>query len=119
MKIGSKWPIARNNSRHAPSRRFSLHCGMVENGSPRIVCIVCYQVLRHPSEHGTSSMGKQLLAKAHITKLNKLAESEVTELTSSTVDETALAILRRLGSLGISIVSSMSQVIVDIQVVPY
>jgi len=64
-------------------------------------------------------MGKHLLAKAHITKLNKLTESEVTELTSSTVDETALAILRRQGSQGFSIVSSLSQVIFDIQVVPY
>ena len=38
-------------------------------------------------------MGKHLLAKAHITKLNELTDSEVTELTSSTVNETALAIL--------------------------
>jgi hypothetical protein len=39
-------------------------------------------------------MGKPLLAKAYITKLNELQETEVTELTSSTVDETALAILK-------------------------
>jgi len=64
-------------------------------------------------------MGKHLLAKAHIAKLNELTESDVTELTSSTVDETALAILRRQGSRGISIVSSLSQVIFDIQYVPY
>jgi len=98
MNISSKRPIAWNNSRHAPSWRFYLHCGMAENGSPGIICIVCHQVLRHPSELGTSSMGKHLLAKAHIAKLNELTESEVTELTSSTVDETALAILRRQGS---------------------
>jgi len=119
MNIGSKRPIVWNNSRHAPSWWFYLHCGMAENGSPGIICIVCHQVLRHPSEHGTSSMGKHLLAKAHIAKLNELTESEVTELTSSTVDETALAILRRQGSRGISIVSSLSQVVFDIQVVPY
>ena len=95
MNIGSKWPIAWNNYRHAPSWRFYSHCGMAENGSPGIICIVCHQVLRHPSEHGTSSMGKHLLAKALTAKLNELTESEVTELTSSTVDETALAILRR------------------------
>jgi len=64
-------------------------------------------------------MGKHLLAKAHITKLNELTDSEVTELTSSTVDETALAILRRQGSRGISIVSLLSQLIFDIQVVAY
>jgi uridylate kinase len=33
--------------------------------------------------------------KAHIAKLNELTESEVTELTSSKVDETAFAIVKR------------------------
>jgi hypothetical protein len=51
-------------------------------------------------------MGKHLLANAHITKLNKLTESEVTELTSSSVDETALAIMTRQGSQGITIIIS-------------
>jgi len=119
MNIGSKRPIAWNKSRHAPSWRFYLHCEMAENGSDDIIYIVCHQVLCHPSEHGTSSMGKHLLAKAHIAKLNELTESEVAELTSSTVDETALAILRRQGSRGISIVSSLIQVIFDIQVATY
>jgi len=108
MNIGSKRPTAWNNSRHVPLWRFYLHCGMAENGSPGIICIVCHQVLRHPSDHGTSSMGKHLLAKAHIAKLSQLTESGVTEFTSSTVDETALAILRRQGIRGISIVSSLS-----------
>jgi len=49
-------------------------------------------------------MGKHLLAEAHIAKLNESTESEVTELTSLMVDETALAILRRQGSRGITIV---------------
>jgi len=98
MNEWSKRPIAWNDSRHAPSWRFYLHCGIEETGNPGIICIVCHQVLRHPSEHGTSSMGKHLLAKAHIAKLNELTESEVTELTSSTVDETPLAILNRQGS---------------------
>jgi len=93
MNEGSKRPIAWNNSRHAPLWRFYLHCGIEETGSPGIIFIVCHQVLRHPSEHGTSSMGKHLLAKAQITKLDELTESEITELTSSTVDGTALAIL--------------------------
>jgi hypothetical protein len=64
-------------------------------------------------------MGKQLLAKAHIAKLNKLTESEVTELTSSTVDETALAILKRQGSRGITIVSVPRKMMYDIQSNPY
>jgi len=104
MHEGSKWPIAWKNSRHTPSWRFYLHCGIEETGSPGIIFIVCHQVLRHPSEHGTSSMGKHLLAKAHIAKLNELTASKVTELPSSTVDETALAILKRQGSRGITIV---------------
>ena len=94
MHLGSKQPIAWNASRHAPLWRFYLHCGIEESGSPVIICIICHQVLHHPSEHGTSSIGKHLLAKAHIAKLNKLTESEVTELTSSTVDETALPFWR-------------------------
>ena len=64
-------------------------------------------------------MGKHLLAKAHIAKLNKSTESEVTELTSSTVDETALAILQRQGSRGITIVMLQRKTIFDIQLDPY
>jgi len=60
-----------------------------------------------------------LQAKAHIAKLNELTESEVTALTSSTVDETALAILKRQGSRGITIVSSQRKIGFDIQVDPY
>ena len=56
MNEGSKRPIAWNDSRHAPSWRFYLHCGIEATGSPGIICIVCHQVLRHPSEHGTSSI---------------------------------------------------------------
>jgi len=119
MNEGSKRPIAWNNSRHAPSWRFYLHCGIEETGSPGIICIVCHQVLRHPSEHGTSSMGKHLLPKAHIAKLNELTDSEVTELTSTTVDETALAILQRQGSRGITIVSLQRKFRFDIQFNPY
>jgi hypothetical protein len=119
MNVNSKRPIAWNNSRHAPSWRFYLHCGIEETGSPGIICIVCHQGLRHPSEHGTSSMGKHLLTKAHIAKLNEQTQSEVTRLTSSTVDATALAILKGQGSRGITIVSSQSEFIFDIQVDPY
>jgi hypothetical protein len=119
MNEGSKQPIAWNASRHAPSWRFYLHCGIEGTGSPGIICIVCHQVLRHPSEHGTSSMGKHLLAKAHIAKLNELTDSEVTELTSTMVDETALAILKRQGSRGITIVSLQRKFRFDIQFNPY
>jgi len=64
-------------------------------------------------------MGKHMLAKPHIAKLNELTESEVTELTSTTVDETALAILKRQGSPGSTIVSLQRKTIFDIQIDPY
>jgi len=116
MNVGSKHPIALDNSRHAPWWRFHLHCGIEDSRSPGILCIVCHQVLHHPSEHGTSSMGKHSLGKAHITKLNKFTQWEGTELTSSTVDDSALAILRRQQSRGITIVSVQRKFIFAIQV---
>jgi len=68
MNVGSKLHIVWKISRHVPSWRFYLHCGIEEIGWPGIICIVYHQVLRHPSEHGTSSMETHLLAKAHIAK---------------------------------------------------
>ena len=59
-------------------------------------------------------MGKHMLAKAHIAKLNELTESEVTELSSFTLDETALAIVKRQRSRGITIVCSQRKIIADI-----
>jgi hypothetical protein len=56
-------------------------------------------------------MGKHLQAKVHIARLNKLTESEVTELTSGTVYETALARLKRQGSGGIPMVSLQTKFI--------
>jgi len=64
-------------------------------------------------------MGKHLVPKADIAKLNKVTESDVTELTSLTVNETALAILKRQGSRGITIVRLQRKIIFDIQVDPY
>jgi len=115
MNVGFQRPIAWNASRHAPSWRFYLYCGIEETGSPGNICIVCHQVLCHPSEHGTSSMWKHLLPKAHIAKLKELTASKVTELTRSKVDETALAILKRQGSRGITILSLQRKIIFDIQ----
>ena len=54
---------------------------------------------------------------AHIALLNKLAESELTELISSYVDETILAALKKQGSQGIPIVSSQRKFTIDIYVV--
>jgi len=114
MNVGSKRPTAANDSRHASSWRFYVNWPIEKTGSPGTICIVCHQVLHHPSEHGTSSMSKHLLAKAHIGKIIKLTEAEITELTGSTVDGTASAILKRQGSLGILIVSSQRKFISNI-----
>jgi len=64
-------------------------------------------------------MGIHFLAKVHIAKLNQLTEFEVTKLTSSTVDETALAFLNRQGSGGITIVNLQRKFISDIPINPY
>jgi len=116
MNVGSKYPIGWNDYRHATSWWFYLHCRIAETGSHGIICILCHQVLRHASEHGTSSKGKHWLAKTHIAKLNKLTESENTSLTSSMVDGTAWANLRRQGSRGTTIESSQRKFTLDVQV---
>ena len=71
MNVGSKRTIDWNDSRQAHSWRFYLHCGIEDTGSPGIINIISHQVLPHPSEHGTSSVWKHLLAKGHITRLDK------------------------------------------------
>jgi len=119
MNVGSKHPIPWNNSRHASSWLLYLHHTIEETGSPGMICIICHPVRRHPSEHRTSSMEQYLLAKADITKVNQVTELEVTELTSLTVDETALAIMKRQRSRGFTIVSSQRNFIFFIQVNPY
>jgi len=116
MNLASKRPVGWNNSDHAALWWFDLHCGIEDTGSPGIICIICLQVLCHPSDHGTSAMVKHQWAKAHITRWNKLTESEVTELTSWMVDDTALAILKWKGCQEIAIVSLQRKFIFDIQV---
>jgi len=116
INISFKYSIGWNNFRHAPLWQFYLDCQIEGTGSPGIICIVCHQALQHPSEHGTTSMGKRLLPKAYIAKLHNLTESAVTELTSSKVDETALAILRRQATRQITIVSSLKTFLFNIQV---
>jgi hypothetical protein len=59
-------------------------------------------------------MGKPLLAKLHISRLNDITVSEGTELTCSTVDETALPILKKQASGGIPIVSSLRKFVFNI-----
>jgi hypothetical protein len=110
---GSKHCIADNTLEYAPSWRFYLYCAIEEPSSPDIQYTTCLQVLRLPSEHGTSSMGKHFLATGHIAKLNKLTDLEVSELTSSMADETACAILKRQGSHRIRSGSSQRKFTLD------
>jgi hypothetical protein len=63
-------------------------------------------------------MVKHVLAKEHIPKLNELTELEVSELTITTVDETALSILKRQGSRGIETVRLQRKSIFDSLAVP-
>jgi len=88
---------------------FYLNCGIAEAGSPGIMCIVFDTVPHDPSEHGTTSMGKYLFAKAHIAKLSESSELEAAELPSTMVDTTAFAILMREGSQQITIVISQTK----------
>jgi len=118
MNVGSSRPVAWNDSRYLSSWQLYLRCRMEETSSPGIMCIVCHKVLCHSLAHGISSMGRNLLAEAYIAYLNSFTELEVTELTSSTIDETALAILMRQGSQGIPIVSLQRKFIFVIQVNP-
>jgi hypothetical protein len=72
ITVGSKRPIPWNHSTHAPLARCNLYFRIHQSSSLGIICIVCHQVLRHPSPHGPSSMGTYMLAKVPIAKLNKL-----------------------------------------------
>ena len=65
---------------------------------------------------GPGSWGNTCWQRAHIAQLNELTDSEVTELTTSTGDETALAILKRQESRGITLVGSQSKFIFDIYI---
>jgi len=113
MNVGSKHPIAWNNSRYAPLWLFYLPCGVAETGCPGIICIICRQVLHCPSTHGTSSVGNHIFPKAHSAKLDQLPGSQVTELTSSMVEVTTFAILMRQGRRGITIVTLSRKFIFD------
>jgi len=77
MNNGSKSQIAWMNSRYASPWFFYMHCRIEESSSPGIIYISWHQVICYPSQHGNSTMGKHLLAKVHIAKLNELPESRI------------------------------------------
>jgi len=47
--LDPKYSITWNNSRHAQLWRFYLDYRLKETGHPGIICIICHQVLPHPS----------------------------------------------------------------------
>ena len=109
MEVQTKHAIVWKNSRHASSWRFFRHCAIAENGCPGVICIVCHTVLTHPSENGTSTMGKHLLTKSHKAKLSELTVKEVDFLTGSAGDEQVLAALKKKGSQGVMVASHPCQ----------
>lgn len=111
--MGSTCRIDWNKSRHTALWGFSLHCGIENTSCPDIIFNHCHQDHHYPSDHVTSSVGKQFKADAHIVQVNKFTESDVSELTGMTVDETAFAILERQGSHRITEVSSQRKFIFD------
>ena len=104
MNVETPKPIKWSGSRSSSSWRFFRHCAIEENGIPGIICIVCQQVLSHPSTVGTSSMGKHLLSKGHRAKLDELTESNVAELPKEAGEAEVLAALKKQGSQGLMVV---------------
>jgi len=74
INVGAKRSNPWNIARHPALWRFYLHYIIEETRSPRIISIISHQVLRHPSEHRTSSMWSPWEAIAHIMELNELTE---------------------------------------------
>jgi len=116
MNVDSKHPIACNIFRHAPSWCLYLDCGFEETGSPHVIGIIYDHFVCHPTEHGTSSMGKHLLSLAQIAKLNELTEWEVMKLTCSMVNESVLEFMKSHGSWGITKERSWRKFIFNIQI---
>jgi hypothetical protein len=69
MNVDSKCSDDWNHSSHIPAWQYCLHYRIEKTCGPGISSIICHQVHGHPLEHGTSSMGKHLLATLYIGKL--------------------------------------------------
>jgi hypothetical protein len=81
MNVDSKLSIASNNYPYGSWWRSYMHSSVQKPGNPGIICIVCLQVISHPSEDDPSFMVNQLLANSHIGKSNKLGNLKVYEST--------------------------------------
>jgi hypothetical protein len=87
MNVERKCNIIWKSSGYSLAWWFFKHCPNEKNGIPGIICIAFYVVLAHPSEYGTSSMGKHLATKMYKAELNKLKKSDVTLSTGAAADE--------------------------------
>jgi hypothetical protein len=74
MNVETKHTVILRSSGYSPPWEFFKHCANEKKGIPGVICIVCYVVLAHPSEYGTTSMGKHLATKTHKAELNKSTE---------------------------------------------
>jgi hypothetical protein len=119
MNVQSKCSNGGNHSRCASAGRCYLHCGINETCGSGIISVKNNQLSHLLSVHGTSAMGQYLLAKGFIVKLKEWTESNVIELTSSTMDDKALSISKRQGSRGVTIATLRWKLIFDILVNPY
>jgi hypothetical protein len=116
LTVGSWHPIASSNHTQAPCGPLYLHCRMETGGIISIIGIVCHQVLHLVSPPVISSMWNHLIGKVLIATFNESKESDVHDLTCSTVDELAFTTLTTQKSQGITIVSWRRKFVLDISI---
>lgn len=116
VRVNSTCSIACDNSQCARACWFHLHWAIEKTAIPGIMGIVRHHILLHLSESGTNSMGKHLLTEPHIAQWNKSIVTKVTELTTSTATEIAVAILMKQRRPGITSVSLDRKIIFNIYI---
>lgn len=112
MNTTTKKPVNWNGRKSSPAWRFYKQCGIISDGTPAIICIVCHQILAHPSQVGASGMSKHLTSRVHIAKKNQLTDEDINETgLSVATDEKVLDILKKKGSHGTLMVSKTTSII--------
>jgi hypothetical protein len=76
-------------------------------------------MFRHPSEHWAGSTGKYLVGKSSLHNIKRTNRGKIDEIAWLTVDATALAILKRQGCRGITVVSGQKKFLFEIHVNQY
>lgn len=116
MRVNSTCSIDCDNSQCALAWWFHLHWAIEKTAIPGIMWSFRHHNLLHQSESGTHSMGKHLLPKPHIAHWNKSIVTIVTELTTWTATEIAVAILKKQRRPGIASVSLKREIIFNIYI---